>query len=144
MGWIGPKCIIGVNSNGGEGKGYQNLDQTFRADFNELCFTSTALKLIKMQLNSHNVKTDSSKFPPTIIWKIRMKRAFTMRNTTPILAPRFLERHVIYLSFSGFAQRSHASGSIQRELQQIIQSLLKLYFPGPNNCTYLREWGQKL
>jgi len=71
--------------------GYPNLDQTFHADFNELPFTSTAMKLIKMQ---HNAEIDSSEFALMIIWKIRMKRDFIMshaRNTTPILAPRFLE-----------------------------------------------------
>ena len=40
-------CIIGVDNNGGQGKGYPNPDQAFQVDFNELLFTSTALQLIK-------------------------------------------------------------------------------------------------
>src|SRR5271156_6101624 len=71
-------CIIGVKNNGGQGKGYPNLDQTFQADFNELLFTSTASKLIKTQLNSHNAETDSPEFALTIIRKIQMKQDFAM------------------------------------------------------------------
>jgi len=100
-------CIVGVASNGGQGKGYQNLDQTFHADFNELPFTSTALELIKMQLNSHNMETDSSEFALIIIQKIQMKRDFTMshaRNTALILAPRFLERHAGQSYISAFQE----------------------------------------
>ena len=48
-------CIIGVDNNDGQGKGYPNPDQAFQADFNELLFTSTALQLIKMQLNSRRL-----------------------------------------------------------------------------------------
>jgi hypothetical protein len=40
-----PNCIIVEDKNGGEKKGYPNLDQTFQAEFNELLFISIALKL---------------------------------------------------------------------------------------------------
>ena len=69
---MGTPCIItGVDHNGGQGEGQPpnlapNLDQTFHTDFNELLFTSTALKLIKMQLNPHNAETDSPEFALTI------------------------------------------------------------------------------
>ena len=38
-------CIIIEDKNGGQGKGYPNLDQTFQAEFNELLFIWIALKL---------------------------------------------------------------------------------------------------
>ena len=38
-------CIIEVDNNSGQRKGYPNLDQTFQAEFNELLFVSIVLKL---------------------------------------------------------------------------------------------------
>jgi len=38
-------CIAAENENGGERKGYLNPDQVFLAEFNELLFSSIALKL---------------------------------------------------------------------------------------------------
>lgn len=38
-------CIITEDKNGGQGEGYLNPDQTFRAEFNELLFISITLKL---------------------------------------------------------------------------------------------------
>ena len=39
-------CIIVEDKNGGEGKGFPNLDQIFQAESNELFFISIPLKLI--------------------------------------------------------------------------------------------------
>ena len=42
---LAPYCIIIEDKKGGQGEVYPNLDQTFQAEFNELLFISSALKL---------------------------------------------------------------------------------------------------
>jgi len=47
-----PGCIIIEDKNGSQGKGYLNPDQNFQAEFNELLFSWTALKLNQNFVNS--------------------------------------------------------------------------------------------
>jgi len=52
-------CIIIEDKNGGQGKGCPNADQTFQAEFNELLFVSTALKLNQNFVDSVMIRSRS-------------------------------------------------------------------------------------
>ena len=70
---VGPIYIIGVNKNSGQGKGYPNTDQTFRADFSELLFILIWLELIETPSNSrffvdHSEKLGLSSHGNMVSW----------------------------------------------------------------------------